>query len=555
MKDLNSAPNKILEITVCFSAFLLCLAVLLVSSPLPLADDFDAILQFLISFYETPLWQARFNLITTPHNEHLIYVPRIISIALVEIGIYDSRITIVLALGALSLSAYLLKYLSDTKCFALSAAAALIIFSPHPFEAWTWSLAAQQYSLVILSALGTSLLAFPKDSTEKQTSAHLIGVIPLVIVALGSQASGALVPLCILGVSILQKRVLVPWLIITPIALLPTLLTFSLPIEGSAFPNLLNLLGYFLQILGSAFLQFGSAAALTSGVIILAVYLAVILKGSLYKYPSLLSFFTFLILSAITISVSRSGINENLDSMPHRYVVFGLFLLSSAILSLDKLFQKHRQVIGNCTFTLVLTSLITGWIIFYPDYLQRWQFKHDSEISLSLGAFPPLHPIPKHADVIYNKAIRMGLLNQHHKNNLPKIESLLTESEACSSGIELAKDPRSKDGAGKVVWESMISSDDLLFGTGYTIPPHGTCTNCEFLVGLYNGENYYIANTAQRTRQDVVRTFGNITTKFPGFRVFVETAKLPTGQYSIQPIWRENGKCFTRKTKTTIQKK
>lgn len=537
------------------ASVILVLVVLLVSTWLPLADDYDALLQFLVSFNQSNSWQERFNLLTTPHNEHLIFIPRLIALLMTEIHTYDSRIMILMALAALGVSAFLLRGLNRSKNVALSSAATLIVFAPHPFEAWTWSLAALQYSIVILAALGASILVFAERSLEKKINIRTIAAILLVLLAVGSQASGPIIPLCILGVSLSQRKPSLPWLIIAPLSLLPILLTFSIPTASDELPNLLSVIGYFLYILGSGFIQFGEVSGLLMGGAILAVYLRALTKGVYQKYPALLSFFSFLILSALAISISRSSLNENLFSMPHRYTILGLFTFASACLSLDLLVKAERRpAVGNLAFLAALLSVGSGWLTYYTDYLQRWQFKIDSELSMSLGAFPPLHPLPKHAEAIFNKAKDLEIVNVRDLVEVRKPTPLLTVEEACPSSIELAQDPRSKDGAGKVVWESFHYSNDTLFGSGYAIPPHGTCKKCEYLIGLYDGEKYLIAKTSQRIRQDVVKTYGDLATSLPGFMVFADTSKVSLGQYEVRPIWKAKGKCFTRKTKTTIQK-
>ncbi len=127
------------------------------SSEAPYLDDYEALLNFLISLKTETNWWNKIGIFFQSHNEHRIVVPRfIVWIQYMITGELNLRLTLIIAnLMLVGIVFLLLRYFLDKTYLGIQVAAIVLLFNYAHFENYQWALSGLQNYGVVLLALSS----------------------------------------------------------------------------------------------------------------------------------------------------------------------------------------------------------------------------------------------------------------------------------------------------------------------------------------------------------------------------------------------------------------
>lgn len=381
--------------------------------------------------------ELRFADLWAQHNEHRIFFPRVIMLALAQathwrIG-WELAVNIILATGFMALLTWQIRRTAralevDELRWAMLASS-LLVFSVGQYQNWLWGWQLQIFLSLLAVTAGIMLLTNGRVTWAKFAAAATLGFIashsfangilfwPIGIVLLMRGSSGALAgkmpALPAFGRQLRTAPVLL-WSFLAVLTLGSYLLHYQKPTRHpaltSALKHPLDFLTYVLKYLGSLCAQYGNAAVLPDSVLAVvfgAAAMALLgwaVCALIWKNPKqeealrpYLGMVAYPILSALMTGVGRAGFGSE-QAMESRYCTLTVPLWVSLIVFLILLARtnaSHRKAARLAQWALALILVFVGLSSFLSVKQAQGIYDARSEgkaYLLQLGLHPESKP-------------------------------------------------------------------------------------------------------------------------------------------------------------------
>lgn len=354
------------------------LTVIRYSSNIPIADDFDAVLDFLNNFLEVSSLHDKIALIFSQHNEHRIVFTRLTVVA--EYYLLNTiNFKILIMIGNIGLIGILIViFLSYNKRSLIwFIPVVFILFEPQYFGAIFFAMGTIQNFYVLLFAF-LSLYFLARDGSVNFITAAVFGV-------MSTFTSGNGILCFIAGALslLIQRRFkfLAIWLSIMSLNILIYLNGYVPPADH---PNIIRTLitqpgtaaVYFIVLPGTAFYlpfkmdnaEIFSPALLVPmvmGVLLSAVFIYLTIKKYYLKNTAIYSFIVFILLSEALTAAGRSGFGVA-NALSTRYAIMSVLLVIFSYIAFIETIDGETI---RRYFHLVLAAAISfNCLAFYINY-------------------------------------------------------------------------------------------------------------------------------------------------------------------------------------------
>ncbi|MBF0457965.1 MAG: hypothetical protein HQK99_08735 [Nitrospirae bacterium] len=354
------------------------LTVIRYGSNIPIADDFDAVLDFLNNFLEVSSIHDKIALIFSQHNEHRIVFTRLIVVAQYYL-LNTVNFKVLIMIGNIGLIGILIViFLSYNKRSLIwFVPVVFILFEPQYFGAIFFAMGTIQNFYVLLFAF-LSLYFLTRDG-----SLNFITAAVFAVMATFTSGNGILCFIAGALVLLIQKRFrfLAVWLSVMSLNIIIYLYGYVPPADH---PNMLRTLLtqpgtaviYFIVLLGTVvYLPFKMDNAeifspalfipIGMGVLLSVVFIYLTIKKYYLKNTAIYSFIVFILLSEVLTAAGRSGFGVA-NALSTRYAIMSVLLVIFAYIALIETIDGetiHRY------FHLVLVAAISFNILaFYINY-------------------------------------------------------------------------------------------------------------------------------------------------------------------------------------------
>jgi hypothetical protein len=357
----------------------------------PYEDDYQAILDFLISYNYATTFSSKIELILAQHNEHRIIFGKLITVLYYKLFGSINFVNLII-LGNISLLGIWLIVLKSIKIelnnrrLLAFIPVTIFLFNFRYVDVSCWAMASLQNIWVILFAF-LSLYFLLNDKKQSISLAVLFATL-----ATFTSGNGLLTFLTGIIMLILRKdsRKVI---ILFASAFIINIMGFAIGIHKvghhpSFFDSLIsepsNLFLYPLNFIGSLFDISSNICKYLIGAIILSLFFFIFIK-KLYKLNYLLgAFLLFMILTVGIVSVSRFGFGVEQASASRYminstliYIIIGLFF-----------YQQLHVIISERLFTIAFSVIVFISIVFsfnsYKQNFYRFIYAKQEQHNLSL---------------------------------------------------------------------------------------------------------------------------------------------------------------------------
>lgn len=366
----NTTPSRSIggAIDILRYAWLLIPALLLFSTlnkyadNVPVKDDFDAILVFLIK-YKSGDTAEKLRLFFTPHSEHRIVTSRLLYAIWYELtGTINFKALIyignLMLIPVFMVCAHFIKKFSSAYWYIPAAIMSMLIFDLANYENNYFPMAGvANFGVVMYFML--SLYCYDKD-----TKLHLWAGALFQILCIYSNGNGMIGAFVIAAATLFsgnRKRMIVAFSVFTVFTALYFINYNRLGSSGGS-PVLMNIIPFYLRMIGSHFLYEQSMYAGIIILILLAVCFPVSKKMEINKNAiPLIAILVFVLLSLAVVAVFRSG--EELHSHASRYFIYSKIATGLLLcFAFQKLLRMNKKVFWPVTVVSLL--MFTGLFIY-----------------------------------------------------------------------------------------------------------------------------------------------------------------------------------------------
>jgi len=313
---------------------------------IPFWDDYDAVLLFLVKYFDAPTIIQKLYLIFSQHNEHRIVFNKLITLSQLYLnGVVDFRQLIFIGniglIGILGVLYYVLGTQKNKFLFLIPVS--FLLFQPQYWENIHWAMASLQNFYVIFFAF-LSILLISKGGRIF----FLLGII-FAVLATFTQGNGMFVFPIGVGILLYQRKYAS-----FSIWLLMMLLCVGLYFHGyiqpaqhpsvlKAFYNPLLTLRYFFSFIGASF-GFNKSFSPYIGIATLIYFLIITVKKYFRQNIIVYGLFCFLFLSAAAAAVTRSGFGLE-QALASRYSIISILFYILIYLSLIEIYTSLKKYI------------------------------------------------------------------------------------------------------------------------------------------------------------------------------------------------------------------
>lgn len=481
---------------------------------IPIADDFDAIFNFILNYDAATNWQEKIQLIFAPHNEHRIALVRLEALMLYKIT-GQVQLLPMMWIGSLSvlLAIFMLwKTLEEKQIcekWKLILPVLLLILNPQWFELALWAM-----TTTALSVVATALVSMYFAHRKK-----IVWALCFSILTTYSNGNGMLVFPLIIAIFLFQKDywktiITTACFGIITVLYLHNLTTFGSG-AGSGFGVLSNPAGFVeftFAFLGSALQVPGlTIVAVVLGALICAfgVYLAA--TKYYLKNPVLFYTLCFLVLTAGVVANGRveTGIA---GAFAFRYKIYSVVTLAVVFLIVyDILSERFR--IRYYYGALILSAGFCGmsYCFYLPKVQQMYQYYQADvwQYRLTGKAFSSLFP-NSHLDEISKRAETKGIY-QFPELNMDDVVS-----------HPVLRNLSKKNDENIVQIDTLLQTDSLIFISGKARNRHTDARRQSVYVVFKTDKNeYQIYPTIFQRRGEADENFKGSENVSAGFRAFI----------------------------------
>lgn len=329
-KSINAKIPIVFWLFFVIASFVYMVGTYQLSSEIPYLDDYDALINFLISVKKETSLIKKIELLFQQHNEHRIVIPRLVVWAQYALtGEVNLRHTIIFGnLMLVGICYILIRFFLQKTLWTISFGSLLLLMNYLHFENYQWALS----SLQNFGVLFFSLISIVFVNQNKWRSAFFFSIVAALV-----GATGMLLIVCYAGYYAMQRKYPVS------ILYLGTILGFYFLFYSSGYQsthqhpgfiyvlkNPIQLLQYYFSLVASytsPFFRDTPVFAIICGIIIwgLNVILTIRILVKDKKNPRvLLSIFLNLILISIAYTRFTFGLDQAFAS---RYIVYSTILL------------------------------------------------------------------------------------------------------------------------------------------------------------------------------------------------------------------------------------
>lgn len=531
------------------------------SQNIPLVDDFDAILDFFIKFFQSVSLKEKLVLLFSQHNEHRLVIDRIIALLVYYINnSLDFKILIIIGnLSLLGLAVIIFQCFKQKKDkFLYFLPVVFLLFQPQYTGSIYWAISALQNLLVLLFV---SLTIYFID--DKRRSFFVLAIVFAVLSAF-TNGNGLFVFLIILGILMYRRRFhdALLWLFVT-------ILVFAVYFHGYIMPehkqyyidfsNMGQAVIYFFAFIGSSVsLNFPIFKIMLSGFseaqitilisvigVIILLYSIFLIKNKYYKKNIKISaFFVFLFVCALSAALMRPG-HGLTQAFSSRYKIISVLFLIFIYISAAEIIQAGKL---KKYFPYILTAAIVFNIgSFYLNYNEIVYCRKKLVFGL--------------ADWQYNGTGMKSLYNEKEKGKEILSKSILfgyyvppkiNFDKYTSKRVPLQLPEETKN---------LVFSFNMLKDENNTaIQPYGwafingkdSAKSIIYFV-LKSDKNTYVYKTEKVKRPDITAFFKTFNYDNSGFKALIHKLALEAGQYKIGIYIKDGGDEQLKITDRTIE--
>ena len=536
----------------CFSFLWLCLSATLIfsffrniysySTNVPNSDDFDIYLSFLNSYTDSNNFLEKLSLLFSPHNEHILVFPRLLSLGLLNISGEVNFIWLNLigcsTLLVIVLAIHLSTSLRNVDRSLLFLCVCLLLFHPLYAEATLWATASVS-NLWVIGFMLLSLLCASHHSLYGFTVSVIFGFI-----STATLANGVFVYL-LLGQFFISKKEYKKGTICLLLfgALLTVFLRHStqsaLFIENPAAKSLVNIFDYALTFIGSSLSFYTHRAGLFAGSCIILIFFYLWYLRLDRKNPLIFCLMLFCIITAFAQAISRYQINMDFAFTVNRYKFVSLLALVGIVVGTLDCTQslkarKHMLILFTIAAALFCSYSYNENFI---DLEFRKQFMEDSLSRWNTLGTDLEYYLPEKADKVLKASISKGIYKGLQAVKPLEVATISPPTQSIK--FEGPNDKRPINN-GEVISsvETIKLTDKYLFIRGWAFLLHKENEGNEYyLVLMHNQHNYQIPTT-MRLRRDVAlhhRIYiGQSNLVHTGFQALIARDQIPPGDYELE---------------------
>lgn len=507
------------------------------SENIPFWDDYDAVLRFMTHYFERD-FSAKLGLLFHHHNEHRIFVSRVIS--LMDYYLFGKvNFEHLIYIGNLFLvGIFFLLYKAfknDIKAnIRLFIPVAIILFQSQYLTNSVWAMASiQNFGVIFFSLLSLYLL-----HRQKLLPSLFIGTLAVL-----TSGGGFLVfPIGALYIWLNRKinKTFYIWCITSIVVIGLYFYGYkSNPDHPSIFYALshpMSAIEYLGNFTGSYFKLWGRHVAWIFALIFFALSGFLILKKEYKKMPLIVYFLLFLILTACLTTLSRSGFGHD-QAWTDRYRMYSALFVALAYLASLKLLsnRKSKQILFGVLLVICSVNNIKSFKKNYPKF-------ENHQTRLKLSNAKPYYPHVDIAIKTLKRSENLGIYKLPNSKSNFSVEDIEITSTKNSDQIEYTFDI---DDSGQCYF--------IDNGWAFLKSTHDATDDSVYIV-LSAKNNHHLFRTYQIYRPDVSRHFKK-ELDYSGFHSAIPKNKIGHKKYEVGILIISEGKDYYQKTNKTIQRK
>lgn len=297
---------------------------------------------------------------------------------------------------------------------------------------------------------------------------------------------------------------------------------------GLTIDGLLNIIAYFLTLLGAVPALGDTGAAPAFGVIFLVIFGWLLANGGLRREPIAVSLAGFAVLALVLIAVGRAA--ESNGVVFSRYMVLGATAWAlTGFMALERYSTTHRRLVSlgatvvllagfNFTANHLFSSQAESWIECRDRAALRFK-QHGVD---GKGPFT-LHPLPTHSTNLLKTAETRGIYRM---------------GSICEPRSFPNAEPSSRM---KYYVEEMTVNDRAAYIGGWAAIPGQVSKRGQVHIVLKSEKETFIFTTVALSRPDVVAALNDKGTLRSGFTFVVERHELPSADFQVGILISEDG--------------
>jgi len=312
-------------------------------------------------------------------------------------------------------------------------------------------------------------------------------------------------------------------------------------VAGIIWNDFLVYFTFFISLLGSAFSFDNQFASFVFGFLFFATYF-ISLRQRLYKIqPVLFCFFTFIILTTISIAISRYYLGLDFAFTQSRYKIYSLLSGILSFLCLYTIWNPSWKIFTlNLTAVFSILFFVVSSIWHFPDFQQNKEAVIDSAKARQIAGGGLVHPYKKHATQIITKSLELGVYHP----------SLLKVSEIDPSTMNAS----SKSSKFIIDWNYFLTTPEQLIVSGFVAQSKENLG--QFLntyIELQSDNNKYFFKMDPRVRADAARGLKLITGQYLGFSGILNIRSVKPDKYNISIHIQTSSGLKSRKTNKILE--
>jgi len=350
---------------------------------IPFLDDYDAVLGFLVKYFDASTLAQKFHLIFAQHNEHRIVFNKLIELAQIYAhGVTDFRQLIFIGnIGLIGIFAVLYFSLGRIKNQILVfIPVSFLLFQPQYWENIHWAMASLQNFHVLFFAFISIFLV-----SKREKSFFSLGII-FAVLATFTQGNGMFVFPVGVAILLYQKRYnsLLIWIFTMIICVGFYFRNYIQPAQHpsivTAFLNPFQTISYFFSFIGSS-VGFGKFLSPYIGFATFIYFVIISLKKYFKQNIVIYGLFCFLFLSAAAAALTRSGLGLE-QAFASRYSIISILFFVLIYLSLIDLYKNLARYIVAFIVAAILFNACAYYLYFHSvvehhislsESLEKWK--------------------------------------------------------------------------------------------------------------------------------------------------------------------------------------
>lgn len=512
---------------------------------IPMWDEFETVLRFLMSIQDAPTFRDAARLFFSLSNEHCMLTSRAIMVIWLKLtgGINFAAMAVIGDLFILGFVALLVRQESDRRMrLFLLALAGLLLFNFQHHENFFSSYASIDHFQVVLLAAG-SMALLRRGTPLSATGAAVLAVAAVFTLTHGLAvfAGGAVM-------LIVQKRwkVLGLWSALG----LALVLWFAQRLPTSRMPMLATTdLGGFLKTLYFWCRLLGGLPSLGDplttrawGIALLVLVAATLVTRAYRRDLFLFALLVNCVVAAAMIAYGRSNISA-VPPLSSRYMVQSAVAWLAVVMLLLKQVPDWRwqKIAATATLVLALAVNVLGTLKFMPSAREFVQRRVDAAWHYDLkGTFDglkhPIFPNARNADYLVARAASSGLYHLAAPHS-PEVELSVPVKERPMT----------------YVFDRMEIGSQSLHIRGWMLPKGQDGSDHTPYLQLMYHERAYVFRGFKEYRPDVALSMHRRDALDSGFYFVIPRDELPLGDFSVTLMLADHQEALFARTHHHIQ--